>query len=415
MVTAVITGFGAVTPLGNDAPTTWRNLVAGVSGIRPLNTDWAADIAVRFAGQVTVAVDEKLDRTQARRLDRVSQLSLIAYQEAFRDSGLTVGGYDPERTAVCFGTGVGGVQSMLTQWEVMRERGPRRVSPFAIPMLMGNAPAAHIGLALSARGAVRTNVSACASSSDALATALDTIRLGRADVVIVGGAEAPLHPFTITGFAQMQALSTRNDDPAGASRPWDITRDGFVMSEGAIVLVVESLSHAQSRDARIYASVAGAGVTADSYDLVQPDPSGRGQIQAMRLAIADAELTPADIVHVNAHATSTPAGDMVEAAAIRGALGNAADQVVVTGTKSMTGHLLGAAGALETFATAMALHTRTVPPTINLATPEPGLDIDVAITGRTLPSGPLAALNNSFGFGGHNTAIVLTDQHATRS
>ncbi|MDR2620108.1 MAG: beta-ketoacyl-ACP synthase II [Propionibacteriaceae bacterium] len=410
----VLTGLGALTPLGNDVATNWSHLSTGVSGIRALEAAWAADIAVRFAGQVTVDVDAVLGRSPARRLDRVSQLTLIAYQEAFRDSQLEPGGFDPERVAVCFGTGVGGIQSALEQWKVMQEQGARRVNPFTIPMLMGNAPAAQIALACNAKGAVRTSVSACASSADALALALDTIRLGRADVVIAGGAEAPLHPLTISAFAQMRALSTRNDDPAGASRPWDTTRDGFVMAEGAVVLVLESLPHALARGAHIYATLAGAGITADSYDLVQPDPTGDGQIRAMRLALADAGLSAADIAHVNAHATATPTGDMVEAAAIRAALGAATDQVAVTGTKSVTGHLLGGAGAMETLATALALYHRSVPPTINLTSPEPELTLDVATTARALPHTPLAALNNSFGFGGHNVALALTDQHATR-
>jgi 3-oxoacyl-[acyl-carrier-protein] synthase II len=368
---------------------------------------------VRFAGQTQIDVDAALERSVARRLDRATALALIAYQEAFHNSGLADADFDRDRTAVCLGTGVGGIQSTLSQWDVMHERGSRRVSPFTIPMLMGNAPAAQIGLALGARGAVRTNVSACSSSADAIAVALDTIRLGRADVVVVGGTEAPLHPLTITAFTQMQALSTRNAAPASASRPWDVNRDGFVMAEGAVVLVLEALPHALARGAQIYASVAGAGVTADSYSLVQPDPTGRGQAQAMRLAIADAELTATDISHVNAHATSTALGDMVEAQAINAVLGATASTVAVTGTKSMTGHLLGAAGALETFATAMALYHRIAPPTINLMSPEPALNIDVVTSARTLPNGSLAALSNSFGFGGHNVALLLTNQHTT--
>lgn len=417
MTTAVITGFGAVTPVGDDAPSTWRALLAGTSGIAAIEEDWAADLPVRIAGQVKVAPESVLDRVSIRRMDRCSQLAVMALIQAWKDAGYSLGedhGIDPQRLGVAVGTGVGGLQTIIAQWDALINKGVRRVSPFTIPMLMSNAPAANIGLRIGAKAGVHAPVSACASSNEAIALGLDQLRLGRADVMVLGGTEAVIHPLPLVAFAQMQAMSTRNDEPTRASRPWDIERDGFVMGEGAVVMVVETLEHATARGAKIYGTLAGAGISADSHDIVQPEPSGEGQQTAMKKAMRDAGLQASDIKHVNAHATSTPAGDMTEAHAIRSALGDAADECIVTGTKSMTGHLLGGAGALETFAASMALLERTVPPTINLENPEPGLPIDVATTARQLPAGRLAALNNSFGFGGHNVAIALTNDHANR-
>lgn len=417
MTTAVITGFGAVTPVGDDAPSTWRALLAGTSGIAAIEEDWAADLPVRIAGQVKVAPESVLDRVSIRRMDRCSQLAVMALIQAWKDAGYSLGedhGIDPQRLGVAIGTGVGGLQTIIAQWDALINKGVRRVSPFTIPMLMSNAPAANVGLRIGAKAGVHAPVSACASSNEAIALGLDQLRLGRADVMVLGGTEAVIHPLPLVAFAQMQAMSTRNDEPTRASRPWDIERDGFVMGEGAVVMVVETLEHATARGAKIYGTLAGAGISADSHDIVQPEPSGEGQQTAMKKAMRDAGLQASDIKHVNAHATSTPAGDMTEAHAIRSALGDAADECIVTGTKSMTGHLLGGAGALETFAASMALLERTVPPTINLENPEPGLPIDVATTARQLPAGRLAALNNSFGFGGHNVAIALTNDHANR-
>jgi 3-oxoacyl-[acyl-carrier-protein] synthase II len=281
-------------------------------------------------------------------------------------------------------------------------------------MLMANAPAANVGLAVHAKAGVHTPVSACASSNEAISLALDQLRLGRADMAVVGGTEATIHPLPIAAFGQMQALSRRNDEPERASRPWDRGRDGFVMGEGSAIMVLETLEHAKARGAKIYGTIAGSGISADSHDIVQPDPTGEGQSGAMIKALADAKLTPADIVHVNAHGTSTPQGDITEAGSIRTALGDDTDHVVVTSTKSMTGHLLGGAGALETIATLLALRDRMVPPTINLEDPEPDLGIDIAANvARPLQGGDLAAINNSFGFGGHNVAIAVTNANAT--
>jgi len=416
MTDVVITGMGATTPLGGDLHSTWAAMLAGQSGVVAITEDWAEALAVRIAAYVKEDPSTKIDRVRARRLDRSSQVALIAAEEAWLDAGFAVGddpSVDPQRLAVAVGSGIGGLHTILANWDAHKERGPRRVSPYTIPMLMTNAPAANIGLMVHAKAAVHAPVSACASANEAIALAVDQIRLGRADVVVAGGAEATIHPLPIAAFAQMQALSRRNDDPAAASRPWDKGRDGFVLGEGAAVLVLESLEHALARGARIYGTVAGSGITADSHDIVQPEPTGEGQSGAMLKAMRDAGLTSSDVRHVNAHGTSTPQGDVTEAGSIRRALGDDSDACIVTSTKSMTGHLLGAAGALETIATVMALRDRTVPPTINLTDPEDGLGIDIATTARPLPEGDLAAINNSFGFGGHNVAIAVTNAHAS--
>ncbi|GAB3702488.1 beta-ketoacyl-[acyl-carrier-protein] synthase family protein [Mariniluteicoccus flavus] len=416
--TVVITGLGATTPLGGDVASTWEGLTSGRSGVHAITEDWAADLPTKFAARCVVDPGEVIPRVEARRMDRSSQLAVVAALEAWADAGLKLGDendLDPERTAVSIGTGIGGLHSLLENWDTMKERGVRRVSPFTIPMLMANAPASNVGLRIRAKAGVHTPVSACASSNEALAQALDIIRFGRADVVVAGGTEGVVHPLPIAAFGQMQALSRRNDDPERASRPWDVDRDGFVLGEGGVVLVLEELEHARARGARIYATLAGAGLSADSHDMVQPDPSGAGQASAMRKALADADLAAGDVSHVNAHATSTPQGDITEAGSMRQALGEGTS-AVVTGTKSMTGHLLGAAGAMESLATVLALHHRLVPPTINLENMEPGLGIDIAAnTARPLGPGDLAALNNSFGFGGPNVALAFTNANASEA
>ena len=414
--TIVITGIGATTPLGGTAPATWEALLAGRSGVSLIEEDWAADLPTRIAARAAVEPTEILDRVEARKLDRSTQLVLVAGLEAWADAGFGLGEDNPvdrDRLAVCSATGIGGLHSLLGQWDVMKDKGVRRVSPFTIPMLMANAPAANLGLKIGARAGIHTPISACASSNEAISLGVDAIRLGRADVVVVGGGEAVIHPLPIGAFGQMQALSRRNDEPERASRPWDVDRDGFVLGEGAAMLVLETLEHALARGAKIYGTVRGAGMTADSHDIVQPDPDGYGQSQAMVKGLRESGLTPADIVHVNAHGTSTPQGDVTEAGSIRSALGADTDHVVVNSTKSMTGHLLGGAGALETLATVLALKNRVVPGTINVDNIEPDLGIDVATENRPLPDGDLAAVNNSFGFGGHNVAVVVTNEHVT--
>ena len=400
----VVTGLGATSPVGGDVGSTWSALIAGTSGVSALTDEWAEPLGARLAARVAVEPGEVLDRVKARRMDRSGQLATVAATEAWADAGLAESGVDPERLAVAIASGIGGVTTLLSNYDALREKGPRRVSPLAIPMLMPNGPAANVGLMIGAKAGVHTPVSACASGNEAIALGIDMIRLGRADVVVCGGTEAAVHALPMAAFGQMMALSKRNDDPTAASRPWDKGRDGFVLGEGAAVVVLESEEHAKARGARIYAEAAGAGITADSHDIAQPDPVGTGATRAMKFALLDSGLDAADIAHVNAHATSTPQGDVAEAQAIRNALGETS--AVLTSTKSMTGHLLGAAGALESVATVLALHHRTVPPTINLDDPE-DVGLDIASKVRELPSGDLAALNNSFGFGGHNVALAF--------
>lgn len=404
----VVTGMGATTPVGGTVAESWDAILAGRSGARPLEFDWVAQyqLPVTFAAQLHTPPDQVLAKVETRRLDPSSQYALIAAREAWADAGSP--DIDPEGIAVAVGSGIGGVHTLLNQWDTLREKGPRRVYPLAVPMLMPNGPAAAISLELSARAGSHTPVSACASGAEALGYAVQLIRSGRADVVVAGGTEAAMHPMPIAGFAAMQALSTRNDDPEGASRPYDISRDGFVLGEGAAVIVLESEEHARARGARIYAELAGVGMSADAYHITAPEPEGAGAARAMLEAIATAGATPADIAHINAHATSTPVGDVAEANAIRRAFGELAGAIPVSATKSMTGHLLGAAGSLEAIFTILALHHRLAPATINLVDldPEVGLDV-VRGSHRTLPEGELLALNNSFGFGGHNVALAF--------
>ncbi|WIY83704.1 beta-ketoacyl-[acyl-carrier-protein] synthase family protein [Propionimicrobium sp. PCR01-08-3] len=418
MTDIVITGFGAISPLGNDAPSTWQALLAGRSGIRRIEADWAQDLPVQIAGQIDTDLTPWISRVESRRLDRVSQLALVAAREAWADAGFGLGKdnqTDPERLGVSVGSGIGGLVTTLAQWDIQREKGVRRVSPFTVPMLMANAPAAHVGLLVNAKAGIHAPVSACASSNEAIALGANMLRLDEADVVVVGGSEAVIHAMPIAAFAQMQALSRRNDEPERASRPWDVDRDGFVIGEGAAMMVIETLASAKARGAKIYGTLGGYGISADSHDIVQPEPTGHGQLSAMNKALRNAGLEPSDIKHVNAHGTSTPQGDVTEAKSIAEALGSAVGDTVVTSTKSMTGHLLGGAGALETFATVMALHERVSPPTINLDNEEPDLEIQIAgNVKRALPAtGPLAALNNSFGFGGHNVALAVTNDNVT--
>lgn len=401
----VVTGLGATTPVGGDVASTWDAILRGVSGIDTLPYDWAVDLPVRFGGVLAVDPSEVLDRVEARRLDRSQASALIASREAWADAGAP--SVEPERMGTVVGTGIGGVITLLDAYDVLKERGPSRISPHTVPMLMPNGPSAVVGLDRQAAAGVHAPVSACASGAEAIAWGARMIADGRADVVVTGGTEAPIHPLTIAGFAAMRALSTRNDDPPAASRPYDLARDGFVMGEGAAMLVLERADHARARGARIYARYAGAGMTADAHHIAQPDPEGRGAARAMLAALVAAEADPRDVVHVNAHATSTPQGDIAEAVAIRAALGENT-QAIVSGTKSMTGHTLGAAGALEALFTVLALDRRIAPPTINIDDLDPQIGLDVAANeSRPLPAGDLIALNNSFGFGGHDVALAF--------
>jgi 3-oxoacyl-[acyl-carrier-protein] synthase II len=408
----VITGLGATTPLGADVESTWEAMLAGHSGVSSLTQEWAAQLPVRIAAQLAVEPSETLDRVKLRRLDRTEAIALIAAHQAWRDAGLgeppTEGspgrGVDPERLVVSIGTGIGGATTLLAQDDILEASGPRRVSPHTVPMLMPNGPAAWVGLELGAKGGVHCVVSACATGAEAIALGLDIIRSGRADVVVAGGTEAVIHPLPIAGFASMRAMSTRNDEPEKASRPFDKARDGFVLGEGAAMVVLERAEHAAARGARPYARLAGAGLTSDGFDIVQPHPEGLGATRAIAQALVDADVAKSDVRHVNAHATSTPVGDLAEIIALHAALG---DHPLVTATKSMTGHLLGAAGALESIATILAIRDSIVPPTINLDDPDDGLDLEVAAHKARHLDIP-AALNNSFGFGGHNVALVFT-------
>lgn len=418
--TVVVTGLGATTPIGGDVTSTWSAMLAGRSGVAALTEPWAQELPVRIAAPIAVEPADVLDRIEARRLDRSGQFALIAAREAWRDAGFARrsgdgdGGTaaapvaDPFRLAVVIASGIGGVTTLLSNYDALKEKGPRRVSPLAIPMLMPNSPAASVGLEVGARAGVHTPVSACASGAEAIAYGLEMIRSGRADVVVAGGTEAAIHPLPLAAFAAMMALSKRNDEPERASRPYDKARDGFVLGEGCGIVVLESAEHAAGRGARVYCELAGAGMTSDSHHIAQPDPSGLGATRAMQLAMRDSGVQPAQIVHINAHATSTPQGDVAEALAIRTALGAAAAGVAVSGTKSMTGHMLGGAGAVEAIAAILALHQRTAPPTINLDDPDDEVGLDV-VRGepRRLPDGEIVALNNSFGFGGHNAALAF--------
>ncbi|HEY2166063.1 MAG TPA: beta-ketoacyl-[acyl-carrier-protein] synthase family protein [Jatrophihabitantaceae bacterium] len=402
----VVTGLGATTPLAGDVAGYWEALLAGRSGVVALTQDWAADLSVRIAAPMAVDPGGELPRVQARRLDRSEQAAIVAARQAWADAGFSgrsdENGLDPTRVAVVIGTGIGGVTSLLTQHDILREKGPGRVSPLMIPMNMPNGSAAYVGLEIGARAGVHTTVSACASGAEAIAAGLDLIALDRADIVVVGGTEACIHPLNIAGFAQMRAMSTRNDEPQRASRPFDKNRDGFVLGEGAGVLVLERASSAQARGRTPYAVLAGAALTADSYDIVAPDPQGSGQRRAAKLAIERSAVALTDVVHVNAHATSTPTGDGAEAVWIAELLG---EQTVVSATKSMTGHLLGAAGAIEAIATVLSVREDVVPPTINLDDPDDDVRVDVPREARRMPVP--AALNDSFGFGGHNCALLF--------
>ncbi|MDF8263413.1 beta-ketoacyl-ACP synthase II [Luteipulveratus flavus] len=404
----VVTGIGATTPVGGTAPETWDALLSGTSGARPIEADWVSryELPVTFAATIKQDPAEVLARVETRRMDPSAQFAMIASREAWADAGKPE--VEPERLGVAIGTGIGGVHTLLSQYDVLKEKGPRRVYPLTVPMLMPNTASGNVSLELKARAGAHTTVSACSSGAEAMGYAAEMIRQGRADVMVAGGTEAAIHPLTVAGFAAMQALSTRNDDPAAASRPYAADRDGFVMGEGAGIIVLESYEHATARGAKIYAELASIGMSSDAYHITAGEPEGEGAARAMGEAITRAGLSPKDIVHINAHATSTPVGDIAEANAIRRAFGDAVDGVPVTATKSMTGHLLGAAGALETVVTIQTVHERLVPATINLQQVDPEIPLDVVTADhRKLPDGDIAALNNSFGFGGHNVALVV--------
>jgi len=405
----VVTGLGATTPLGGDVASTWAGMLAGRSGVTRLTEPWAEQLPVRIAARAAVDPVGVIGRVQARRMDRCEQFALIAAREAWADAGAPV--LDPERLGVSVTSGIGGISSTIAAYDMLNSQGWKRISPYTVPMLMPNGSAGWISMEVGARAGAHSLVSACASGAEAIGYGIDMIRSGRADVVLAGGTEAAIMALNIGSFAVMRAMSTRNEDPEHASRPWDKGRDGFVLGEGAGVLVLESLSHARARDARIYAVAAGAGYSSDAYHISHPAPDGAGQIAAISRALADARVDPSDVVHVNAHATSTPEGDALEAQGIAKAFGAAIDGVVVTSTKSMTGHLLGGAGAVESVAAIKALGERIVPPTVNLEDKDEDVPVDIATSPRELrPRGtaPMAVVNNAFGFGGANVSLVFT-------
>ena len=405
----VVTGLGAITPLGADVATTWESMLAGRSGVGQLTDDWAAELPARIAAWAAADPATLIDRVQARRLDRCEQFAIVAAREAWAHAGSPE--VDPERLGVVVSSGIGGVASTLSAYDILKEKGWQRLSPYTVPMLMPNGAAGWIAIELGARAGVHTTVSACASGAEAIGYGMDMIRSGRADVVLAGGTEAAIIQLNIAAFAAMRALSTRNDEPERASRPFDKGRDGFVLGEGAGMVVLESAEHAAARGAAVHAVAAGVGYSSDAHHIAQPDPEGTGLKLVLRRVLADADINPEQVVHVNAHATSTPAGDVVEAQAIAAALGEASQGVAVSATKSMTGHLLGGAGAVESVAAILALRDRVAPPTINLEDP----DDDAGLTISTQPQrltqrgdGPMAVINNSFGFGGANVALAFT-------
>jgi 3-oxoacyl-[acyl-carrier-protein] synthase II len=400
----VVTGMGATTPVGGDVASTWDALLAGRSGIGTLTEEWAAQLPTRIAARVAVEPLEVLTRVEARTMDRSQQFAVIAAREAWAQAGSP--DVPKERLGVIFASGIGGVTTLLNAYDTLKEKGPRLVSPHTVPMLMPNGPAAAVGLELQARAGVHTPVSACASGAEAIAAGMAMIREGRADVVVCGGTEAAIHPLPLAAFASMRAMSTRNDEPKRASRPYDKGRDGFVMGEGAAAVVLESAEHAAARGAAILGEMAGAGITSDGYHIAAPDPEGRGVIRALRAALDDAGVSPSEVTHLNAHATSTPAGDVAEALAIHQVFGSSASNLVVTAPKSTFGHMLGAAGAIEAIVTLLSLRDGIAPATLNLEDRDDAVDLDiVTVDPRPLAPGP--AVSNSFGFGGHNVVLVI--------
>lgn len=407
----VITGLGAFSPLGANTSDSWEALLRGGSGARPIDPKGVFEtneLPVKFAALVAADPADHLERVVARRLDPSSQYALIAGREAYADAGLSEEVVAPERLMVDWATGIGGVWSLLNAWDTLRERGARRVMPLTVPMLMPNAPGAAIGMDLKARAGIRTAVSACASSTESLLQAYEHLQLGLADVVIAGGSEAAIHPLPLAAFAAMQALSTRNDAPELASRPYDVDRDGFVLGEGAAALVLETEEHALARGAHIYAELAGGGITADAYHITAPEPEGLGASRAMEQALEQAQATADDVAYINAHATSTPVGDIAEYNAFKRVFGERVDSIPVSATKASTGHLLGGAGAIEALFTAKALEANLLPPTINVENQDPEIGLDVVASPREveLSAGALA-ISTSFGFGGHNAVVML--------
>lgn len=403
----VITGLGVVSPLGTGLEKFWSNLIAGVSGVGPITRFDATDYCTRIAAEVKdFNPGDFMDRKTARRMDRFAQYALAATRMALEDSGLNLEKTNRDKIAVILGSGIGGIETLEQQKETLLKRGPERISPFFIPMMISNMAAGQIAINYGLRGCNLTTTSACASANNAIGDSFKLLQRGQADVVITGGAEAPITPLAVAGFCSMKAMSTRNDEPERASRPFDQERDGFVIGEGAAVLILETLEHALRRDADIYAEICGYGSTCDAYHISAPDPEGRGAALAMEAALQDAGIQPGEVDYINAHGTSTPIGDKAETLSIHKVFGEHAKKLAVSSTKSMTGHLLGAAGAIEGVACVMAIREGKIPPTINYTTPDPECDLDyVPNTAREAPV--RVAMSNSFGFGGHNVTLVF--------
>ena len=404
----VVTGMGVITPVGNDVATTWRSLIEGKSGTAPITKFDASNFPVKFAAEVKGFNPlDFMDRKEAKRADQYTQYAVAAARQAMTNAGLVErNGMDPDRIGVIIGSGIGGLKSFEEQHDVYRERGVGKISPFFIPMFIADIAAGIVSMMFNAKGPNYATVSACATSAHAIGDAYRTIQYGDADVMITGGAEATVTPMAIGGFANMKALSERNDSPETASRPFDSTRDGFVMGEGAGVLILEELEHALARGATIYAEIVGYGATGDAYHLTAPAPDGEGAQRAMKRALKDAGLEPKDIQYINAHGTSTPANDFNETRAIKAVFGDEAKKVNVSSTKSATGHMLGAAGAVEAVVSAMVVGTGIIPPTINYQNPDPELDLNYT-PNKSVERDVNAVLSNSFGFGGHNTTLAI--------
>lgn len=404
----VVTGMGAITPVGNDVATTWRALLEGKSGAAPITHFDASNFPVRFACEVkNFDPLTYMDRKEAKRADQFTQYAVGAANQAMKDAGLAEqNGMDPDRIGVIVGSGIGGLKSFEEQHDVYRQRGPGKISPFFIPMFISDIAAGIVSMQFNAKGPNYATVSACATSAHAIGDAFRTIQYGDADVMITGGAEATVTPMAIGGFANMKALSERNDSPETASRPFDATRDGFVMGEGSGMVILEELEHAKARGARIYAEVVGYGATGDAYHLTAPAPNGEGAQRAMKRALKDANLRPEDIQYINAHGTSTPANDLNETLAIKAVFGDAIRNINVSSTKSATGHMLGAAGAVEFVISALTVVEGKVPPTINYETPDPECDLNYT-PNKAVEREVDAVISNSFGFGGHNTTLAV--------
>lgn len=407
MKRVVVTGVGAVTPIGNDVKTFWQNIKDGVNGIDYVKSFDASNFKTQIAGEVKdLDITAHIDKKEARKMDRFTQLALIAATEAVEDSGLDMEKEDPWRVGVITGTGIGGILTFEEQHKNYLEKGPGRVSPFFIPMMIGNMAPCQIAIKFNARGVNENVVTACASSTNALGTAFRHIQYGDNDVIIAGGCEATVAPTAFAGFCNMKAMSTRNDDPKHASKPFDLNRDGFVLSEGAAFLILEELEHAKARGANIICEMVGYGATDDAYHITSPIPGGEGGAKAMELAIKDAGAEPKDITYINAHGTSTKLNDHFETEAIKKVFGDAAYDVAVSSTKSMTGHMLGAAGAVEAVVCAYAIKDSYIPATINYETPDPDCDLDI-VPNEGRNQAVEYAMSNSLGFGGHNATVVF--------